>query len=62
VDDERIDTALGALRQALADVSLLTSIVVDLRCDADRLRAPLATELRRVRDAIEAALDVLPGR
>jgi ABC-type transporter Mla subunit MlaD len=62
VDDERLDTALGALRQALADVSLLTSIVVDLRRDADRLLAPLATELRRVRDAIEAALDVLPGR
>jgi ABC-type transporter Mla subunit MlaD len=62
VDDERIDTALGALRQALADVSLLTSIVVDLRRDADRLLAPLATELRRVRDAIDAALNVLPTR
>jgi hypothetical protein len=45
VDDERIDTALGALRR-----------------DADRLLAPLATELRRVRDAIDAALDVLPTR
>jgi hypothetical protein len=46
----------------LGDVSLLTSIAMDLRRDADKLLIPLAGELRRTRDAIDRALDELPSR
>jgi hypothetical protein len=61
-DDSTIDTALNNLRQVLADMSLLVAIAADLRRNTDRLLVPLASELRRVRDAINTSLDVLPNR
>jgi hypothetical protein len=60
--EANIDAALDNLRRVFGDTGLLLTLVVDLRRDTDRLLEPLTGELRRTRDAIDAALDVLSSR
>jgi len=57
-----IRTVLTELRQAMAEASSLAGIIADLQRRADRLRAPLAAELRTVKAAIARVLPLLEGR
>ena len=52
---------LNELRQAMAEASSLAGIIADLQRNTDRLRAPLAAELRTVKAAIARLLPLLEG-
>jgi ABC-type transporter Mla subunit MlaD len=56
-----IRTALSELRQAMAEASSLAGIIADLQHNVDRLRAPLAEELRTVKATIARVLPLLEG-
>jgi hypothetical protein len=56
-----ISAALNELRQAMAEASSLAGIIADLQRNTDRLRAPLAAELRTVKAAIARLLPLLEG-
>ena len=56
-----ISTALNELRQAMAEASSLAGIIADLQRNTDRLRSPLAAELRTVKAAIARLLPLLEG-
>jgi hypothetical protein len=57
-----LDAALHELRQAFADVGVVTGIVTDLRRNAARLLPLLADELRRLRTTIDRTLPLISDR
>jgi hypothetical protein len=62
MNDTDLDAALMARNDCAADLSTLSTIILGLRKNADRLAAPLTTILHETRDAINRTLSVLENR
>jgi hypothetical protein len=59
MQNDDLDTALTGLRQELSDTLFVIGVIIDIRRAADRLRPPLADELRTIRTAIDQLLPLL---
>lgn len=58
-ESDDLDHVLSALAQSFADIGFTLNVMIELRRNSDRLRPMLAGELRRWRELIDRAIDVL---